>query len=257
MQTQIQRLDRCCHDGRRHFGAAPAETYRGSELASGLLKRLFDRLPMGVTLRLWDDAPVQGRAPSTADAQEPAFTLVFRNPEAVCSAVLGRDPLRLAEAYFRGDLDIEGDFFAALELKDHLQALQMSVGEQVAVARHRLAPAGAECGSRIRAGRSRPLASDARVKAHSKAEIAMPSIFTTMCRTSSMRYGWTGPWSTRALISRTPEVDLDAAQEAKLDHICRKLPLRPGENFSISAAAGARWSSMPHAATACGRTASL
>ena len=61
-------------------------------------------------------------------AQESPFALVFRNPEVVCSAVLGRDPLRLAEAYFRGDLDIEGDFFAALELKDHLQALQLSVG---------------------------------------------------------------------------------------------------------------------------------
>jgi len=48
--------------------------------------------------------------------------------------VLGRDPLRLAEAYFRGDLDIEGDFFAALALKDHLQALQMSVGEQIGAA---------------------------------------------------------------------------------------------------------------------------
>ena len=28
-----------------------------------------------------------------------------------------------------------------------------------------------------------------------------------------------------------PEVDLDAAQQAKLDHICRKLSLRPGEKF--------------------------
>lgn len=30
---------------------------------------------------------------------------------------------------------------------------------------------------------------------------------------------------------RTPEMSLDAAQEAKLDHICRKLDLRPGERF--------------------------
>src|ERR1700704_5993544 len=106
--------------------------YRGSELASDLLTRLFRRLPMGLTLRLWNGATV--RVGADSGAQESPFALVFRNPEVVCSAVLGRDPLRLAEAYFRGDLDIEGDFFAALALKDHLQTLQMSVGEQIGAA---------------------------------------------------------------------------------------------------------------------------
>src|SRR5258708_35627089 len=31
--------------------------------------------------------------------------------------------------------------------------------------------------------------------------------------------------------SETSDVDLDTAQKAKLDHICRKLSLRPGESF--------------------------
>jgi len=30
---------------------------------------------------------------------------------------------------------------------------------------------------------------------------------------------------------RVAEVDLDAAQQAKLEHICRKLSLKPGEKF--------------------------
>src|SRR5579859_563555 len=106
--------------------------YRGSELASELLTRLFRRLPMSLTLRLWNGATVRVGADSGAQAFP--FALVFRNPEVVSTAVLGRDPLRLAEAYFRGDLDIEGDFFAALALRDHLQALQMSVGEQIGAA---------------------------------------------------------------------------------------------------------------------------
>ena len=110
-----------------------AGNYRGSELASDLLTRLFYRLPFKLTLRLWNGAAVQVGAGDSA-ARESPFALVFRNPEVVCSAVLGRDPLRLAEAYFRGDLDIEGDFFAALELKDHLQTLQLSVGEQIGAA---------------------------------------------------------------------------------------------------------------------------
>ena len=69
-------------------------------------------------MRLWNGDTLQVGA-ADAQARESAFSLVFRTPEAVYSAVLGRDPLRFAEAYFRGDLDIEGDFFAALELKNH------------------------------------------------------------------------------------------------------------------------------------------
>src|ERR1700727_964793 len=106
-----------------------AGNYRGSELASDLLTRLFHRLPFKLTLRLWNGATVQVGATDSA-AQESTFALVFRNPEVVCSAVLGRDPLRLAEAYFRGEMDIEGDFFAALALKDHLQEIKLSPGER-------------------------------------------------------------------------------------------------------------------------------
>jgi cyclopropane-fatty-acyl-phospholipid synthase len=51
---------------------------------------------------------------------------VFRDASVVRSMVLGRDPLRLAEAYFRSELDIEGDFLAALGLKDQLQSIQLS-----------------------------------------------------------------------------------------------------------------------------------
>src|ERR1700734_4140737 len=113
--------------------ARRAGTYRGSELASDLLTRLFRRLPLNFTVRLWDDTAWQVGAVDSG-ARESPFSLVFRSPETVCSAVLGRDPLRLAEAYFRGDLDIEGDFFSALALKEYLEALQMSVGEQIGAA---------------------------------------------------------------------------------------------------------------------------
>ena len=43
----------------------------------------------------------------------------------------------------------------------------------------------------------------------------------------------------------TPGDDLDTAQERKLEHICRKLRLRPASDCWISAAAGAGWRCMP------------
>jgi cyclopropane-fatty-acyl-phospholipid synthase len=206
-----------------------AGNYRGSELASDLLTRLFYRLPLKLTLRLWNGDIVRVGASDSA-AQESPFALVFRNPEVVCSAVLGRDPLRLAEAYFRGDLDIEGDFFAALALKDHLEALQLSVGEQI--------------GAVATALRLRALNGDRRhahipwapshgraVKTHSKAENRDAIHFHY--DVSNEFYAL---WLDRAMVYscayfENSDVGLDAAQVAKLDHICRKLSLRPGESF--------------------------
>jgi cyclopropane-fatty-acyl-phospholipid synthase len=203
--------------------------YRGSELASDLLARLFRRLPLSLTLRLWNGDTLRVGA-GAADARESPFELVFRNPEVVCSAVLGRDPLRLAEAYFRGDLDIEGDFFAALQLKDHLQALQMSVGEQIgaAAAAMRLRALNAD----VREARIQWTPSHGQtVRAHSKAENRDAIHFHY--DVSNEFYAL---WLDRAMVYscayfETSDTGLDAAQEAKLDHICRKLSLRAGDDF--------------------------
>jgi cyclopropane-fatty-acyl-phospholipid synthase len=208
---------------------AAAGSYRGAELASDLLMRLFRRLPMSLTLRLWNGAAVQVGAADSGGRESP-FTLVFRNPEAVCSAVLGRDPLRLAEAYFRGDLDIEGDFFAALELKDHLEDLQMSVGEQIGVAASAMRLRSLNAGRRQAQIQGTPVHGRT-VKAHSKAENRDAIRFHY--DVSNEFYAL---WLDRALVYscayfEKPDVDLDAAQEAKLDHICRKLLLQPGEKF--------------------------
>ena len=206
-----------------------AGAYRGSALAADLLTRLFRRLPLSLTVNLWNGETVQVGAVNPT-AQASAYSLVFRNPEVVCLAVLGRDSLRLAEAYFRGDLDIDGDFFAALALKDHLQALQMSVGEQIGAAASAL--------------RLRSLNSDRQpakiqwapshgrtVKEHSKGEnreaihfhYDVSNEFYALWLDSGMVYS--------CAYFEDPGVYLDTAQQAKLEHICRKLALRPGENF--------------------------
>jgi cyclopropane-fatty-acyl-phospholipid synthase len=191
--------------------------------------RLFRRYPGNLTLRLWDGTTLRvgRRAAGRADT---AFTLVFRSPEAVWSAVLGRDPLALADAYFRGELDIEGDFFAALSLKDHLEALQLPAGEKLLAAfaalRLRMMNAAARHTDRLFAPSDAP-----RIKAHSKQE---------NCDAIHFHYDVSNEfyslWLDQAMVYscayfETPEVDLDAAQQAKLEHICRKLALKPGEKF--------------------------
>jgi cyclopropane-fatty-acyl-phospholipid synthase len=211
--------------GEQQSGAA----YRGSEQAAQLLARLFRRYPGVVTLRLWNGRVIRAGTDAASGPDSP-FTLVFRTPEAVWSAVLGRDPLALADAYFRGELDIEGDFFAALNIKDHLDALQMPPAEKLRAAftalRLRMLNAAAHHTERLFAPSDAP-----RIKAHSKAENRDAIHFHY--DVSNEFYAL---WLDRAMVYscayfENPDVDLDTAQQAKLEHICRKLSLRPGEKF--------------------------
>jgi cyclopropane-fatty-acyl-phospholipid synthase len=216
--------------------ASAAGSYRGEDLARCLLERIFERVPRTVMVRLWK-GPVF-RVGAGAPAADPAtgFVLCFRNPQAVCTLVLGRDPLRLADAYFRGDMDIEGDFFAALVLRDDLRSLELPLRERLragymalklrALNRHAEDPAAAAARERDRTiGRERS------VKAHSRAENRDAIEFHYDVSNEFYRL-----WLDRAMVYscgyfERPDATLDEAQQAKLEHVCRKLLLKEGERF--------------------------
>jgi cyclopropane-fatty-acyl-phospholipid synthase len=208
--------------------APGAVDFRGSELAADLLRRMFRRFPGSLNVRLWTGPSFMVGA--NAEGRDSSFTLVFRDPEVVWSAVLKHDPLVLAEAYFRGDLEIEGDFLAALSIKDNLDALHMPASEQIRAAwmalRLRMQNAAAR-----KARQSIALKAAPNVKAHSKAENRDAIHFHY--DVSNEFYSL---WLDRAMVYscayfESPAVDLDGAQQAKLEHICRKLSLKPGEKL--------------------------
>jgi cyclopropane-fatty-acyl-phospholipid synthase len=211
----------------RHVLAAAPD--RGIDLATHLLTRLFRNFPGSLALRLWNGSSFRVGQDSTAQ-EEPLFTLVFRNPGVVAAMVLGRDPLRLAEAFFRGDIDIDGNFFAAMILKDQLQTIRMSPVDQLSaiVAALRLrAVDRAESAARERwAPRHGPA-----VKAHSKSEnrdaiqfhYDVSNEFYSLWLDPAMVYS--------CAYFEAPDYDLERAQRAKLEHICRKLRLQPGDRF--------------------------
>jgi cyclopropane-fatty-acyl-phospholipid synthase len=203
--------------------------YRGSAQASDLLTRLFHRYPGNLNLRLWNGTALRVGANAAGGADSP-FTLVFKSPEVVWSAVLGRDPLALADAYFRGELDIEGDFFAALSLKDHLEELQLPAAEKLRAAFTALHLRMMNAASRHSEALFAPSHAP-KIKAHSKAENRDAIHFHY--DVSNEFYAL---WLDRAMVYscayfETPDVDLDAAQQAKLEHICRKLLLKPEDEF--------------------------
>ncbi len=199
------------------------------EAASDLLKRLFRGFKGRLAMRLWNGTPLKLGSTGGEDA-EPPFTLVCRSPGAVRTMVVGRDPLRLAEAYFRDDIDIEGDLFAALGLKDHLHAIRLSLRDRLGalLSAMRLPAAGGSC---VWAGAERSLLRGRNEQAHSKTGSREAIAFHY--DVSNEFYAL---WLDEAMVYscayfEQPGDDLERAQQAKLDHICRKLLLQPGERL--------------------------
>ena len=208
---------------------------RIAEHAADLLTRLFRGLDRTVPLRLWNGRLLKlGNAadgPSNGDAPH-RFTLVCRSPAAVRAMALGRDPLRLAEVYFRDDVDIEGDFFAALGLKDHLRTISMSWRDRIgaAVAALRLCLCLSDPASSRRSGERASLHGRS-VREHSKTENKQAIAFHY-----DVSNAFYALWLDDAMVYSCAYFEqaddtLKNAQRAKLDHVCRKLLLRPGERF--------------------------
>jgi cyclopropane-fatty-acyl-phospholipid synthase len=209
--------------------ASLAGPYQGEALAAGLLGKVFAGLPRAIAVRLWRGAAFT----VGADVHEPSnarFVLVFRNPRAVCDLILGRDPLRLAEAYFRGDMDIEGDLFAALCLKDHLESLKVPLRDRLSAAVMALKLRTLNRRAALSAVAAVP-SHGGHVRSHSKDENRDAIQFHYDVSNEFYRL-----WLDRAMVYSCgyfarPDASLDDAQQAKLEHICRKLLLRSGERL--------------------------
>ena len=96
-----------------------------TEAATRILHRLLSPFDGALALRLWNDV-----THSFGKSGTPSFTLVLRDPAVLRDLVLKRGPIPLADAYFHGRLDVEGDLYAALKLKSHFQSLSLSGRER-------------------------------------------------------------------------------------------------------------------------------
>jgi cyclopropane-fatty-acyl-phospholipid synthase len=166
---------------------------------------------------------------NVAQPVQPEFVLCLREPRALHTLLLGNDPLRFADAYFRGDIDVEGDLFAALSLKDHLHSLRLTYLDRLRVLARVLGKARA-----LQIGwpwqRSSGLAARA-VRSHTRDENRQAISFHY-----DLSNDFYNLWLDEGMVYscayfERPEMSLEQAQRAKLDHICRKLQLQRGEQF--------------------------
>lgn len=192
-------------------------------LTGDVLDELFGpRAARSFTVRLWDGTR---QAPSGP----PAFTLVLRRPGALRRMLLPPTTRRIGEAYVRGDFEIEGDVEAAGLIVDRVSAAFRSPGTVLRLAWKLIRLPRDGDVSRIAVGaREAPRRAG---EAHSRGRDA-----------ASVRYHYDvgndfyDLWLDRRMVYScgyfpTGEEDLDAAQAAKLELVCRKLDLRPAERM--------------------------
>lgn len=193
-------------------------------LASLVEELLGPELPIAV--RAYDG--------STGGPPDAPATLVIRSPDALRRVVTAPGELGFGRAYVAGDLDVEGDVFAALELRHRLTDMRLDRAQWIAALRSvgwrvlkPIPPPHEE--ARLR-GRRHSKERDAAAIAH---HYDVSNEFYGMVLGPSMTYScavWDGP-----------HVTLEDAHAAKHELVCRKLGLEPGMRLLD---VGCGWGSM-------------
>jgi cyclopropane-fatty-acyl-phospholipid synthase len=234
---------------------SPSIEERGTASAEPAL-RILNRLLRGVRrppgLRLWNQV-------EHTCVPDPDYILVVRTPALLRRLVLGGSPLALADGYFRGHLDVEGDLYAALSLKSELQHLSLSWRDKLMLFADALRLPSASRAARKPNERLTSRAARCFAHRHTRASDRDAIIFHY--DVSNEFYGL---WLDRERVYScgyflTEHDSIDTAQRNKLEHICRKLRLRPGESFlDIGCGWGALvcWAARHHGVKAHGITLS-
>lgn len=191
--------------------------------------RIFDLLMRGyagsAALRLWNNTLHSPKGDS------PEFTLVVRDPAVLRWLVLDRDPIRLADAYFQGKLDFEGDFYCAIALKAHFESLSLSWREKLALLRDAL-HLPARTGTPLSwTYRLRHRIADRFTRQHSKESDRAAISFHYDVSNEFYRLWLDAESVYSCAYFTTAGESLDQAQRNKLDHVCRKLRLQSGEHL--------------------------
>lgn len=165
-------------------------------------------------------------------AEEPRFTLVLESLGALRRMLLPPSELSLTESYIFGDVDVEGNLEAASELGDVAASRLRSPLALLRLARHVIALPRDSAADATSSG-SKPTPSSPQLygRRHSKHRDREAVRF---------HYNVGNPFYALWLDARMVyscgyfahgDDDLDRAQESKLDLICRKLRLAPGERL--------------------------
>ncbi|XHR27363.1 MAG: class I SAM-dependent methyltransferase [Chthoniobacteraceae bacterium] len=192
------------------------------ELTLGILEKLFGSTPLSrVSIRLWDGTHWPPNAPENAAAA----TVVLQHPGALREMFLANSEAALGEAYLRNDFDIEGDIEAAFELAEIVRAQTQGWSKKLAIAGQLWQLPARQPGTK------NPRRADLQDAEHTLERDRHAVQFHY-----DLSNDFYGLWLDAARVYscayfQRPGDDLETAQRHKLDTICRKLGLKPGERL--------------------------
>lgn len=173
------------------------------ESAREIVQQTFGRVDQSFRVRLWDESEIK-----IGDG-EPTFTLAFRDSDTFDELLRSQDVYKFAIAFVENRIDIEGDFFAGLRLKDAIKEQEPDWISKLKV----LWKLG--LGSRHSLDRDKD-----NVQAHYDLSNEFYQLFLDR---EYMAYS--------CAYFHEPNESLEDAQRNKMDLTCRKLRLKPGERF--------------------------
>src|SRR5438874_1589619 len=176
-----------------------------------------------VGVRLWNGTAWPDHRPRPT-------VLALKHPEALGRMFLPGTEVGLAEAYVHNDFDVEGDIEAAFEVGDFLLSRLGDWKKKLKIAGLLMALPGRNGRSTIERAASQ-LWPRIRGKPHSPERDRRAVTFHYDVSNDFYRL-----WLDRRMVYscayfESPEDDLDWAQKRKLDYLCRKLRLRPGQRL--------------------------
>ena len=196
-------------------GLRPPHSLPPSVVVREMVERVFAGHAGPTAIRLWDGTLAHG-------GRYAPCTLLVKEPGVVRELVLHPNLFRLVEAYLEGRLEVEGDFESLFELGEHLAGFRPSLSTRLELTRMALSL------PRARRGRGTGRhGQTCRPKGNCRATIAHH-----YDRGNDFYRLWLDPelvYSCAYFASG--EQPLAEAQRDKLDYICRKLRLEPGQRL--------------------------
>ena len=196
-------------------------SHQGANRTLNFIKEVIvDYHPRNFSIRLWDGTEWP------AETSDASFTLLLQHPAALRRMLRHIDTdLSLGEAYIYDDIDFEGDIDAVYPVADYLAHQDWSLGRRIRMGWDLLHLPG------DRTQHDGRRAAQVHGQAHS-----MERDKQAVTYHYDVSNDFYALWLDRRMVYSsayfsTPDEDLDTAQERKLDMLCRKLRLQPGERL--------------------------
>jgi len=208
-QNRIQNLDKMLPA--RRFSVRASETSTGH--------RIIDILLAGyqgiVAVQLWDGSLYRG-------SEDTQCVMHIHHPGVLRDLILHRDLINLAEAFLAGFIDVTGDLEALFDLESHFKNLKPGYRLRLQLLFDALKLTSLKKyknDNHVKVGHGQQKNSRKTISHH----YDVGNDFYRLWLDRSMVYS--------CAYFRNTEQSLDEAQQDKLDYLCRKLRLKPGQSL--------------------------